>query len=233
MPKNKKGISTKLYLAIVLLIIIALAAFAVIYATYTPPIKAAVPGVHAGDTFSYSLQGVSILGLDAVEPGWLAQYNDTDFYKVTITDVNGSVVSLNSAWKFKNGTEITYPQTIDLSTGNETNRNTGFWVIYATNLNVNDRIRPGAGQSDTTIVNGTDTKTYANSTRQRNIFTLQNEFFNTNDPTYSTYRNDVTSIYFDKQTGMLDTLTNVQQYNNPQMNIIITWRLLNTSVWQV
>ena len=47
---------------------------------------------------------------------------NTDYYKVTITDVNGTTVSMDTLWRFINGTEITVPQTIDLSNGHKTDQ---------------------------------------------------------------------------------------------------------------
>lgn len=230
MYRRKKGISKKIYIAIVLLLILVVASGALIYAALTTP-KPVLPGVHVGDTFTYHLQGTSILtGLDAVEPAGFWQYNATNYYKVTITGVNGSNVSLDTEWRFTNGTAITGTQTIDLANGQQTDDN-GFWAIYASNLNKNDLLRPRG--YDGLIVNSTEYKTYANSTRVRNLSNLENAFFDTTDPTQSTWRNEIINIYFDQQTGMLDTLTNIQQYNNPQMNLAITWRLVNSSVWQV
>ncbi len=230
MPNKKKGLSSKIYIAILLLIALVIVGFAVIYATYVPPVKAAVPGVHVGDTFTYNLKGVSQLGVDATTPDWFYIYNDTNYYKVTITGVNGSSVSLNTEWAFKNGTVKTDDQTIDLSNGVMSNPY-GFWVIYGSNLKKGDLLRPAA--NDGVYINDTSTRIYSNSSRISNYFILQNEFYDRTDPTYSTYQNRYDSVSFDQQTGMLDALTDYQQYNNPQYNLVITWKLVATSVWQV
>ena len=58
--------------------------------------------------------------------------------------------------------------------------NTGFWAIYASNLNVDDLVRPSG--FDGLTVNSTDTKTYADSTRERNSWSLQNDFFDVQRP---------------------------------------------------
>ena len=83
----------------------------------------------------------NLTGLDAVDTPGVFAYNNTDYYKITITDVNGTSVSLDTLWRFINGTEMTGKQTIDLSNGQKTNTN-GFWAIYAANLNVGDLLRP-------------------------------------------------------------------------------------------
>jgi hypothetical protein len=226
----KKAMSKKVYIAIFLLVIlvgIAVVA-AIVYTTQTSS-SPVVPGVNVGDTFTYKLTGVSVLGsADAVTPGYLSEYNNTDYYKVTVTGINGSTVSFDSVWRFTNGTEIQKSQWVDLSTGAD---NGDFWAIYAPNLNVNDLLRPKG--YDELIVNSTGTQTYSSSTRQTNFWSIENVFTDINDPTGNTQRYDFMGVYFDKQTGMLDTLTNVQEYNNPQYNLIITWQLTNSTVWGV
>lgn len=232
MYPRKKRSSKKIYIAILLLVVLVAASAAIVY--YSGSVAAPKPvtvGVHVGDTFIYSMKGTaSLTGLDAVVPEYFYQYNNTDYYKITIADVNTTNVSLNSEWRFVNGTIVNEAQTIDLSNGAKTNQY-GFWALYAANLNVGDTLRPNG--FDGQIVNKTDTQTYASSTRDRNFFEVANEFWNVNDPTHNTLRYDYMSVYFDKQTGMLQTLTNIQSYNNPQMTLAITWQLVDSTVWQV
>ncbi|MDR1992918.1 MAG: hypothetical protein LBQ98_05410 [Nitrososphaerota archaeon] len=232
MSYNKKKNSFWLY-AIAGLIIVLLAVGAVaVYLLQPVPVKPAIAGVKAGDVFYYSLQGRSVLGdEDAVEPEGFGQYNLTDYFKVAITDVNGSSVSLTTTWRFINGTEILQDEWIDLSNGNKTRETDGFWPIYGANLNLNDKLRPFG--YDDLKVDVVDSVTYASGTRVRNGWSLQDQFVDMTDPSGSRIRTETNNVFFDKQTGMLDTLTNVQQYNSPQMNLVITWKLTNTNVWQV
>ncbi|MCW4029976.1 MAG: hypothetical protein NWE92_10075 [Candidatus Bathyarchaeota archaeon] len=231
MYRRKKGTPTKVYFAIILVVVLIVASAAIIYATSTNTPKAVVAGVSVGDSFTYQLRGTSILtGENATQPAEFGQYNATQYYKVTITDVQGTFVSLSTEWKFQNGTSLTSQNTIDISNGNQTDEN-GFWAIYAGGLQQNDKLRPTG--ADGLIVNSTDTKTYANSSRVRNCFTVENSFFDINDPTQSTWRNDYITAFFDQETGVLDTLTNVQGYNNPQMTLVVVWQLKNSTVWDV
>jgi hypothetical protein len=223
--------SKKVYIAIFLLIVLIAATVAIIFATQPAPAKAAVVGVNAGDSFTYSLEGTSTLtGLNAVETPGFSQFNRTDYYKITIIDVNGTLVSFDTTWRFIDGTEITGKQTIDLSNGQKTDSN-GFWAIYAANLNVGDLLRPTG--YDGLTVNLTDTKTYAESTRETNFMSIRAESFLNTDPTYSTLRYDTTFVFFDKQTGMLQNLNWITDYNNPEMTEVITWKLVNSTVWAV
>ena len=179
----KKTITKKVYVAIVLLVYTSIATAAIVYATQTS--KSGVTNVKAsnvGDTFTYKLTGTSVLfSPDAVTPASLSEYNNTDYYKVTITGINGSIVSFNTVWQFTNGTAVQNSEWVNLATG----ANSGdFWAIYASNLNVNNLLRPKG--FDGLIVNSTDTQTYATSTRQTNFWSIENVFTDINDPTGNT-----------------------------------------------
>ncbi len=227
----KKHSRKKLYFAIFLLVILAVSAAAIVYATQFSKPAAAKVGVHVGDTFTYKLTGESVLGsVDAVTPAYLYEFNDTDYYQITITAVVGSNVSFNTLWRFTNGTEITSPQILDIASGNKSDAN-GFWAIYPSGLKVPDLLRPTG--FDGITVNATDAQTYGASSRQRNFWQIENQFVDTNDPTGNTMRDDWIGVFFDQQTGMLTTLSNVQRYNNPQYNVIITWQLSSSNVWAV
>ena len=58
------------------------------------------------------------------------------------------------------------------------------------NLNVGDLLRPTG--IDKLTVNATDTKAYADSSRTRNFWYIENQFFDVNDPTHNTLRYDYT-----------------------------------------
>ena len=231
MAFKKKSSHTKVYIAIILLVVLIVASAAVILVTQTPAVKAVALGVHAGDTFTYHLLGTSNLtSLAAVDLPELSVYNNTDNYKVTITNVQGTLVSLNTLWTFKNASSITGSQTIDLSNGNKTEAD-GFWAIYASNLNVGDLLRPNG--FDGVNVNASSTRTYASTARERNFMGIGTESRLITDLTGSTLRYDTTLVYFDKQTGMLETLIWITDYNNPEKREVITWTLVGSSVWAV
>jgi hypothetical protein len=145
-------------------------------------------------------------------------------------ELNGTLVSLQTVWRLNDGTQTTAQQTIDLSNGNKTDNN-GFWPIYASNLNVGDKLRPTS--ADDVVVNATNTMDYANSSRVINYMATGGESRLGTDPTGSTLRYDSILVYFDKQTGMLESMVWVTDYNNPVMREVTTWTLVNTSVWAV
>ena len=229
MAIKRKTSHKKLYLAILLIVVLSVAVGALVYASI-PTVKA-TPGVHVGDYFTYSIASyVDLQGLDATMSPGFDQYNQTDYFKVTVTGVTGSNVSIDTLWAFKNGTQVSGQQTIDLSNGKESVTN-GFWAIYSSNLKVGNLLRPTG--TDELTVNMTDTKAYAGSSRQRNFWFIENEFYDVNDPTHNTLRDDYTGVYFDKQTGMLETLNNISAFNNPLKTEAITWKLVSTNVWAV
>jgi hypothetical protein len=231
MAFKRKRSSKTIYAAVILLVILIVSAGAIIYVVANPPPKVVTVGVHVGDNFIYNITSTStLIGLDAVEPPGFFQYNQTEYYKITITDVTGTNVSMNTLWRFKNGTEVIGTQQLDIASGKKVDDN-GFWALYPADLNVGDLLRPTG--FDGLTVNRTDTRVFADSTRWENFWFIDNQFFNVNDPTQSTQRYDYTGVTFDKSTGMLETLTNYQEYNNPAMKQTITWNIASSSVWVV
>ena len=222
----KKAISKKVYIAIFLLVILGIATAAIVYITQSSKLA----GVNVGDTFTYKLMGYSVLfSSDAVTPAYLSQYNNTDYYQVTITGIKGSVVSFDTVWQFTNGTAVQNSEWVNLAYGNSSG---DFWAIYPSNINAKNMLYPKEANTGL-VVNSTGSQPYSSDTRQTNYWSIENVFTDTNDPTGNTVQDISTSLYFDKQTGMLDELTNIQYYNNPQYNIITTWTLTNSTVWGV
>jgi hypothetical protein len=182
-----------------------------------------------GDSFAYSVTAISTLQSPII-PG-LSQLNQTDYIKFTITAVSSWSISYNSIVRFLNGTEKeSMPNTVDLSSGHETAA-MGFWMIYLPNLKVGDLIHPTG--SDKIAVNQTDIKEYVNTTRERNLWFTKYQFSDANDTTHNLRNEGYTGIYFDKQTGILDTMNTIVTYNNPLKTETITWRLVNSTVWAV
>ncbi len=230
MAFKKKSKHTKVYAAIILVVILAIASVAIVYAVTHSSSKPIVPGVHVGDTFTYTLKGNSILfDTEAVTPAYLFEYNETNYYEVIITGVNGSVVSFDTIWQFTNGTAIHNSDWINLETGSYSG---DFWAIYPPNLDVSNRLYPKE-EGTAITVNGTVSEPFSTGNRTTNYWGIGGNFTDTNDPTGSTTQVNLLEVYFDKQTGMLDYLDNVQKYSNPEYNLLITWQLTSSTVWGV
>jgi hypothetical protein len=228
---HRKKSSSKKYILISLLIILVVLVAGLIYVAQNQSAQQVTSGVKVGDTFFYAITGTSTLvGIDAVTPAHFYQYNQTDYYKVTVTGVSNSIVSLSTDWHFLNGTSINREQTIDLSNGNQTDSD-GFWAVYTPNLSANSLLRPALNNG--VIVNSTVSVQYGNSTRQTNYWSLDQELLNTNDPTQRTLLVEILSVTFDQKTGMLVNLVDMQEYNNPEMTTIVSWKLVSSNVWAV
>lgn len=53
------------------------------------------------------------------------------------------------------------------------------------------------------------------------------------DPTQNTQRYLYDQIYFDRQTGMLTAFSEIQEYNNPQIELEVIYSLTSSTVWNV
>ena len=184
-----------------------------------------------GDTFTYKLEGSTVLGSpDVVTPSEFMQYNDTTYYQVTVTGINGTQIFLDTLWQFNNGTQTKSPQIIDLSTGRIADEN-GFSYLYLPSLNVSDLLYPDGNSK--LIVNSTNTQTFGNSSRSTNNWSEEDQFIDQTDPTGNTIRDDFITVYFDKQTGIMDNLTRIEFFTNPQIELITTWKLDSSNIWTV
>ncbi len=224
----------KIGIAIAVIVIILIAAVAAFYSSMNSQKAQAStenPTLNVGDTFTYKLAGSSILGsADVVTPEEFMQYNNTDYYQVNVIGINGSQVSIDTRWQFKNGTQIASPQVIDLSTGASA-APTGFIYLYPSNLNVTNLLYPKGTIG--LVVNSTSTQKFATSTRATNYWSITNQFIDTNDKTGNTMRTEFIAVYFDKQTGMLDKLTRIEFFTNPEIELTVTWQLTSSNVWAV
>jgi uncharacterized membrane protein len=118
---TKKAATKKKYIAIFLLVALVIAAVALIYVTQFSSKTEATDltvGINVGDTFTYKLTGESVLiSSGTTTPAYLSQYNATDYYQVTITGINGTLVTFDTVWKFTNGTAIQNSEWVNIGTG--------------------------------------------------------------------------------------------------------------------
>jgi hypothetical protein len=191
-----------------------------------------VPGVTAGDEFIYDVKGFWISSdPNATLPEAFLQLNMTEWYQITVTGVSDAEVSINTTWRFNNGTELKGTGTVNVETGIYYPTE-GFWAIYAANLKADDRLRPlGPDQS---TINETTTRNYgAGSTRETNRVSLVLQYYDADDPTFSTTLTEYINTHFDRQTGMLVELRDISVYSKPQMTLTILWKIKDSNVWAV
>jgi hypothetical protein len=227
----KKRSRLILVLAIVSAIIIILA-FIAFTQLGSQAAQDAVPGVNVGDTFTYDIRGYySSNDPNATIPENFPQINMTEWFRIVVTEVSGSEVTINTTWRFSNETELNGINTIDVETGIN-NPIDGFWAIYASNLRANDRTRPNG--PDQSTINATSPKEYSSGvTRETNTLSLVQNYYDADDPTYGTTLTEYMQADFDKQTGMLVQLSDISDYTNPGMRLALLWTLMDTNVWAV
>ena len=225
----KKRSRLRLIVAVAVVIVIVLALVIFLVAQATP--QGVVPGVKVGDEFVYDIKGFwSSTDPNATMTDYYVQLNMTDWYKITVTDVDGSKVSINTTWRFTNGTELTGTNSVDVDTGT-VYPSTAFWAIYAANLKENDRARPtGASPA---IVNETTTRDYASGARETNFVSLTQQLYDADDPTGTRTWTEIMNIKFDKQTGILVEFRDISLITNPSITTNIAWTLKESNVWDV
>ena len=191
--------------------------------------KAISPGVSPGNEFIYDIEYIwSSTNQSIVIPETVLDLNKTDYYKVTITEIEDNKVSFQTKWVFINGSEIEGTGTINLETGLA---GVGeFWAIIGSNLNAGERIHPI--YPDYVFINDTQTKNYGSGgNRETNLVDLTFTYVDQDDP--SRYYVEYSQTYFDKQTGMLVELIDKTVYTDPVATETLTWKLKETNIWVV
>ena len=220
------SMAKKLLLAISVVLVVLIIVIAAFLSSQKPA-ETVVAGVASGNTFTYDLKSyTSVSEGNVTVPPAVPEYNRTEFYRVIVTNVSGPEVWFNTTWRFVNGTETSDAFKIDLLTALD---NPPFWAMYQSNLSLNSLLHPEG--SDGLIVNETEVRTYKSGDRETNVMTLQNQFVDSGDPT-RTYQ-DYLYVHFDKITGMLVELKEIQVYNDPQAVLTYEWSLTDSSVWAV
>jgi hypothetical protein len=232
MPIKKKGTNKKLIIAVVLVAVLAIAAAAIVFTYHkssSSPSKSKLVGVQVGDTFTYSITGSCSSSVPSIDYPGFYQLNNTRYYKVTVTGVEGSSVTLKTDWVFINGTDVQQQQTIDLSNGMMTDQS-GFWGLYPANLKTNNMIYP---INNTVPINATFTQNYASGQRESAYYHVSTTQYYAEDPTQSTQRTLYDEVYIDQQTGILTNFNEIQVYNNPQLELEVIYALTSSNVWNV
>jgi hypothetical protein len=227
MGKKKKS---RLLIVAAVTLILAVVLALIIFLGSTSS-QAIVPGVKVGDEFIYDIKTAwSSNDSNATLDNYYVELNMTEWYKIAVTDVNGSKVTINTIWRFTNATEVDATSTLRVDTGIAYPTN-AFWGIYAANLNVNERIRPlGVTHA---IVNETIPRDYTSGTREINVIQLDEQYYDADDPFGNTTWTDFMNVKFDKQTGMLVEFHNISMFTNPSQTYTLSWILLETNVWDV
>ena len=191
--------------------------------------KAISPGVSPGNEFFYDIKYIwNSTNQSIIIPEQVLDLNNTDFYKITITEIEDKNVLFQTLWRFFNGTEIEGTGTINLETGIAGFGD--FWAIIGGNLNSGERIHPI--YPDYVFINQTQVRNYGSGgNRETNLVDLTFTYVDPDDP--SRYYVEYSQTYFDKQTGMLVELVDTTVYTNPAGTEKLTWKIKETNIWVV
>ncbi|MCW3984670.1 MAG: hypothetical protein NWE96_11885 [Candidatus Bathyarchaeota archaeon] len=169
-----------------------------------------------GETFDYSYILIwTTTDPSATPPTELVEYNRTQLIQFKITDVSGSVLSVDFVRKFQNGTQTTQSGTINIETGQIT-LPYGFLII-GSNLAKNQQVYPNGGHQ---IIADTIKRSYPTGERDTNLIGGE-------DTTTKT------TIYFDKIKGIaVDYTYTIYSSSNGHV-VNSTERMVNTNsaVW--
>lgn len=209
----------KIYILILLLCIVCS------FTVKTALAQERVPGVSVGNEFTCSERSFWLSDPNTPQPAGLADVNITDYYRVTVTGVQGSNVSIHTRWHFTNGTDVEKDGSVSTET---TVYAGGFWAIIGSNLNATDRVHPNS-EGDLSTINETLSWNYGSYERQTNHLTL---VFNSEKRANSTspYTENV-DTYFDRQTGALVQLEDNHVYSDPETILAVTWDLVSQNAW--
>lgn len=180
------------------------------------------PGVAAGDWFYFKMYGVYTSNQPNITlaiPQF--EYNNTEWARINVTSVEGSMIYQVYTLHFFNGSESNFNFKTNVNPTNERNLqfNERGVPICATNLCAGDFI-PTAE----TIINETINRNYASGLRESN-----HAFWNNSD--------DWGNCYFDRETGMLVDLCRTHRFASNITDDIV-WKtdvikMIDSSRWDI
>jgi hypothetical protein len=190
--------------------IISLLIFSILFLSYLTGLRITsartlVPGVARGDVFYYEMYG----GFSSSDPNSVIlvppfEANNTDWVRIKITDVAGSIINHVYTLHYKNGTEERIEGLTDVASNSSYSHGFRGVPICPANLNAGDTL-----PTVQLTVNDTLLRTYPFGERETNHVTWKSSI-------------DYGDCYFDRQTGMLIELYRVHLFINPETNETIS-----------
>jgi hypothetical protein len=178
-------------------------------------------GVSQGDVFEYDMSSFWTCDFMDTPPAELVQLNQTEWLRVTVTEVSGSQIRTRITTHYKNGTEVNSDGFCDIETG----ENVEGPPFISANLGRNDVINPSA--SEPWFVNATIIRDYVNDQRETNYLKLEHT---ENSSEVGGFKN-VYEYYFDKNTGVLVEYTSKFSYSG--LTSITLSKLISSNVWVI
>jgi hypothetical protein len=182
-------------------------------------------GVSSGDAFTYTWAFDIDVDNNDVYPsdiftGLLEEVKAIEWTEITVLDVVGTQVSAQVIMHYKNGTEQTQIQSMDIETGRGNLTN----FLIASNLSANDSVYVGQDQS---IINETVVRSFASGARQQNLQTITMEYSLSGDEASAFNMTDfqqtnTAEILWDKELGILTEMTYNMTTKSQNMNANIS-----------
>jgi hypothetical protein len=189
-------------------------------------------GVSVGDTFKYTytldfnMSNSSDFALPSMLDSLFDQAKSIEWARLTILNISGTSVTVQTQLHFKNGTEQSSVSTTDIATG----QGNSTLFLVASNLNKNDTIYTSNFVEDRETINETITRTFQSGSRQLNHQSLimdysvgQDEASNFNMTSFQQHNTE--DIYWDRQLGVLVEMSYEMVTQSPTFNANISLKM--------
>ena len=200
------------------LVILLLCSSIFLAITQTANAQTVVAGVSKGETFDYSY-GLTWASTDpsATPPSDVIEYSNVERTQFRITDVSGSVITVDFTSYFKNGSQNVQSGTINIASGIVTVPY-GYLIIGA-NLIKNQQVYPTGGHQ---TITDTVMRTYPSGQRETNVLSGEDS-------------SQKTVIYYDKIKGIAVDYSYATYETSGDYNTttIETMTNTNSAVWAV
>lgn len=180
-----------------------------------------VVGVKQGDMFEYDMRSFWTCTFMDTPQADLVELNQTEWAKVTVTEVSGSQIKTQLTTHYRNGTEVNSDEICDIETG----ETSGGPPFIGANLGENDLINPSA--SEPLVVQYTIIRNYENSQRETNYLKLE-DIGNTSEVGEFSR---IYEYYFDKSTGALVEYS--YEFSYTGLTSITQSKLIASNVWAI
>jgi hypothetical protein len=182
--------------------------------------ETSVVGVSQGDIFEYDIVAKWNSAFTDETPAELIELNQTEWIRISVSEVSGMVITTQVTTHYRNGTETNSESACDIETGDMTGDGPPF---ISANLGRNDLVNPAA--SEPWYINETVTRNYKDGPRETNHLKLEDTEVSETVGEF----NQIFDYYFDKSTGVLVEYTSEFFYSG--LESVTSSKLISSNVW--
>lgn len=180
-------------------------------------------GVSEGDEFEYNMYSIWYSDFLDTPPSDMVELNQTQWVKITVTEVSGSKITVKVQTHFKNGTEQEKDGFCDVDTGARSDDEIPPFI--GAHLNSYDEVNPSANEPY--YINATLVKDYADGQREINLLSFIETEENEQVGTYTR----IAKYYFDKATGV--PVEYLYDFYYTGLSNTIHYNLVSSNVWAI